>query len=78
MTLGFALVGHPGVWLEIVNLRNGVDLDIFYYWKDFVSDVNEGRIGTLGAESDKLTELQARPPRTAVFGIATRSVCRRR
>jgi hypothetical protein len=38
-------------------------LDIFYYWKDFVSDVNEGRIGTLGADTDKLTELQGRLPR---------------
>jgi hypothetical protein len=42
---------------------NGADLDIFFYWKDFVSDVNEGRIGTLGADTDKLAELQERLPR---------------
>ncbi|WP_225031014.1 hypothetical protein [Paraburkholderia sp. XV] len=38
-------------------------MDIFYYWKDFVSDVNEGRIGTLGTDTDKLAELQERLPR---------------
>jgi hypothetical protein len=38
-------------------------LDIFFYWKDFVSDVHEGRIGTLGADTDKLAELQERLPR---------------
>lgn len=38
-------------------------MDIFYYWKDFVSDVNEGRIGTLGADTHKLAELQERLPR---------------
>ena len=38
-------------------------MDIFFYWKDFVSDVHEGRIGTLGADTDKLAELQERLPR---------------
>ena len=38
-------------------------MDIFFYWKDFVPDVNEGRIGTLGADTDKLAELQERLPR---------------
>jgi hypothetical protein len=38
-------------------------LDIFYYWKDFVSDIHEGRIGTLGTDTDKLAELQERLPR---------------
>ncbi|MFP3643897.1 hypothetical protein [Paraburkholderia sp. SIMBA_054] len=38
-------------------------MDIFYYWKDFASDIAEGRIGTLGANTDKLVELQARLPR---------------
>ena len=38
-------------------------MDIFYYWKDFASDIADRRIGTLGADTDKLVELQARLPR---------------
>ncbi len=38
-------------------------MDIFYYWKNYASDMKEGRVGTLGSEGDKLEELKQRLPR---------------
>ncbi|SOE87326.1 hypothetical protein SAMN05446935_7933 [Burkholderia sp. YR290] len=49
-------------------------MDIFYYWKDFASDIKEGRIGTLGANNDKLHELQDRLPRKVWTFITPRGM----
>jgi hypothetical protein len=47
------------------NYRNNGSqaLDIFYYWKDYASDIKEGRIGTLGSNGDKLEGMKERLPR---------------
>jgi hypothetical protein len=41
-------------------LRTGRDADISYHWKDFVRDVKEGCIGTLGSDAAFLEHLKER------------------
>lgn len=37
-------------------------MDVLYYWKDYESDLREGRIGYFRSAKDKLDELQQRSP----------------
>lgn len=37
-------------------------MDVFYYWKDFDSDLSEGRLGWLASQRKKLDEVQSRFP----------------
>lgn len=37
-------------------------MDVLYYWKDYESDLREGRIGYFRSAKDKLDELQRRSP----------------
>lgn len=37
-------------------------MDVLYYWKDYESDLREGRIGYFRSAIDKLEELQRRSP----------------
>lgn len=37
-------------------------MDVLYYWKDYESDLREGRIGYFRSAKDKLEELQQRAP----------------
>lgn len=37
-------------------------MDVLYYWKDYESDIREGRIGYFRSGKDKLDELQQRSP----------------
>lgn len=37
-------------------------MDVLYYWKDYESDLREGRIGYFRSSKDKLLELQQRSP----------------
>jgi hypothetical protein len=37
-------------------------MDVLYYWKDYDSDLREGRIGCFRSAKDKLEELQRRCP----------------
>jgi hypothetical protein len=37
-------------------------MDVLYYWKDYESDLRDGRIGCFRSAKDKLEELQQRSP----------------
>lgn len=37
-------------------------MDVLYYWKDYESDIRQGRIGYFRSAKDKLNELQQRSP----------------
>lgn len=37
-------------------------MDVLYYWKDYESDIRQGRIGYFRSSKDKLDELQQRSP----------------
>lgn len=37
-------------------------MDVLYYWKDYESDIRQGRIGYFRSAKDKLDELQQRSP----------------
>ena len=37
-------------------------MDVLYYWKDYESDLREGRIGYFRSAKDKLDELRQRSP----------------
>lgn len=37
-------------------------MDVLYYWKDYESDIRQGRIGYFRSANDKLEELRQRSP----------------